>query len=198
MAIEQEIEFKQLLTLSHYEDIKASYFTNAEPITQVNYYIDTPDFQIQSQKMALRIRVKNGKPNEMTLKVPMSVGLNEYNFETTIEPAEGLHIDENHIPSDILNVLQENHISVKSLKVLGALKTVRYEKVLEDGLLVLDHSLYLGKEDFELEFEVEDYDKGKQTFETLLNQFQLIHTEPKNKVRRFFEYQALINQREHK
>lgn len=198
MAIEQEIEFKQLLTLSQYEDFKASYFTNAEPKTQVNYYIDTPDFQIQSQKMALRIRVKDGKPNEMTLKVPLSVGLNEYNFETSIEPAEGLRIDENHIPSDILNVLQKNHISVKSLKVLGALKTVRYEKVLEDGLLVLDHSLYLGKEDFELEFEVEDYDKGKQAFETLLNQFQLIHTEPKNKVRRFFEYQAFINQREHK
>lgn len=198
MAIEQEIEFKQLLTLSQYEDFKASYFTNAEPKTQVNYYIDTPDFQIQSQKMALRIRVKDGKPNEMTLKVPLSVGLNEYNFETSIEPAEGLRIDENHIPSDILNVLQKNHISVKSLKVLGALKTVRYEKVLEDGLLVLDHSLYLGKEDFELEFEVKDYDKGKQAFETLLNQFQLIHTEPKNKVRRFFEYQAFLNQRKHK
>ncbi|MBV6532351.1 CYTH domain-containing protein, partial [Ursidibacter maritimus] len=81
---------------------------------------------------------------------------------------------------------------------LGALKTVRYEKILEDGLLVLDHSLYLGKEDFELEFEVKDYDKGKQAFETLLNQFQLIHIEPKNKVRRFFEYQAFINQSEHK
>ncbi|MDP4448672.1 CYTH domain-containing protein [Staphylococcus hyicus] len=198
MAIEQEIEFKQLLDLIQYENIKTTYFSDDEPKTQVNYYIDTPDFQIQSQKMALRIRVKNNNSNEMTLKVPLAIGLNEYNFDTTVVPLNGLHIQEQHLPVEIHNVLQEKHVSFNQLQILGDLKTIRYEKPIEGGLLVLDHSLYLGKEDFELEFEVNDYHKGKQAFETLLNQFQLTHKEPKNKVRRFFEYQAFLKQHKHK
>ncbi|MGV3225474.1 CYTH domain-containing protein [Staphylococcus hyicus] len=78
--------------------------------------------------------------------------------------------------------------------MLGDLKTIRYENPIEGGLLVLDHSLYLGKEDFELELKVNDYSKGKQAFETLLNNFQFTNKEPKNKFRRFFDYNAFFKQ----
>ncbi|UEX89559.1 CYTH domain-containing protein [Staphylococcus ratti] len=193
MAIEREIEFKQLLDFSSYKSIKATYFKEAIPFTQINYYIDTPDFQIQSQKMALRIREKSNHSLEMTLKVPDTIGLNEYNFDTHISPKSNQYIEVSQIPEAIQKVLIEKNVAVQKLQVLGDLKTHRFEKHINDGLLVLDHSCYLGKEDYELEFEVTDYEQGKKSFETLLSQFDLTHTEPKNKVRRFFEYQATLN-----
>lgn len=50
MAIEREIEFKQLLDADSYVSIKTQHFKGQTPFKQVNYYIDTVDFQIQSQK----------------------------------------------------------------------------------------------------------------------------------------------------
>ena len=43
-----------------------------------------------------------------------------------------------------------------------------------------------------LEFEVNDYQIGFEKFQNLLKQFDLVHEPPKNKVQRFFEYQAQL------
>lgn len=193
MAIEKEIEFKQLLNLQSYESIKSTYFNGATPFKQTNHYIDTPDFQIQSQKMALRIREKADGALELTLKVPQAIGLDEYNFATDLKPIQG-QVPKNALPKEIQSLLIEKHVNLEALQILGALTTLRLEKQLTDGLLVLDHSFYLGTEDYELEFEVKDFEKGQHAFNELLKSFHLKHQEPKNKVRRFFEYQSFHNQ----
>ncbi|MGV3225435.1 CYTH domain-containing protein, partial [Staphylococcus hyicus] len=96
------------------------------------------------------------------------------------------------------NVLQEKHVSFNQLQILVDLKTIRYEKPIKGGLLVLEHSINLGKGDFELKFEVNDYHKEKQTFETLLNKFNLAKKEQKHKRRRFFEKKNFLKKKKKK
>ncbi|RQM85543.1 adenylate cyclase [Staphylococcus xylosus] len=185
MATNNEIEFKQLLTENQYNVIHKTYFNEIEPFKQTNFYIDTPDFDLKDHKSALRIRVRDDYL-EMTLKIPAEVGLTEYNFETHIVPELNKPIPEQSLPSEILEQLTKMDIDLTELIILGSLKTERLEKEINGNLLVLDKSTYLDFEDFELEYEVEDYDEGLIQFKSILEKFDMKHEIPANKVQRFF------------
>ncbi|GGB88060.1 MULTISPECIES: CYTH domain-containing protein [Staphylococcus] len=185
MSTNNEIEFKQLLSKANYQDIYDKYFLDEKAFSQTNYYIDTLNFDLKSHQSALRIRVKNNA-YEMTLKVPAEIGLLEYNFETNIEPKLNKQIESQDLPEDILDQLLNMGIDIDSLIILGDLTTERIEKEIDGNLLVLDKNRYLGFEDFELEYEVDDYNEGLIQFKSILNQFNIKHEMPNNKVQRFF------------
>lgn len=193
LSTNNEIEFKQLLSQTEYQQIYNVYFKGIVPFSQTNYYIDTPDFQLKAHKSALRIRVKDDF-NEMTLKIPATVGLMEYNCETLVEPQLNKLLLPESIPSEIIEQLKQMDISLNELTILGALTTNRVEKEISNNLLVLDHSSYLDKEDYELEYEVTDHDQGLQSFKALLEQFNIEHQTPDNKVQRFFSRKAKLNE----
>ncbi|WP_436860953.1 CYTH domain-containing protein [Staphylococcus caeli] len=192
MATNNEIEFKQMLTQSQYQAISNKFFQEMHPFSQKNYYIDTPQFDLKSHHSALRIRVKE-HDYEMTLKVPAEVGLMEYNFQTDVVPELDKNITQDMLPDVIKTQLTLMDIDFTQLKVLGALTTHRMEKELNGNLLVLDHSHYLDTEDFELEFEVEDYDEGLIQFKSILEKFNMTHEIPDNKVQRFFTHKSNLN-----
>lgn len=185
MSTNNEIEFKQLLSKANYQDIYDKYFLDEKAFSQTNYYIDTLNFDLKSHQSVLRIRVKNNA-YEMTLKVPAEIGLLEYNFETNIEPKLNKQIESQDLPEDILDQLLNMGIDIDSLIILGDLTTERIEKEIDGNLLVLDKNRYLGFEDFELEYEVDDYNEGLIQFKSILNQFNIKHEMPNNKVQRFF------------
>ena len=116
----------------------------------------------------------------------------EYNHPIDIKPHIGQTIVKSTLPNDIQNILTEFDIGENELSVLGALTTERLEVEFQNELLVLDKSQYFDKTDYELEFEVNDYQIGFEKFQNLLKQFNLVHEPPKNKVQRFFEYQAQL------
>ena len=64
---------------------------------------------------------------------------------------------------------QDFNILENELKVLGNLTTYRLETEYQNELLVLDKSEYLGKTDYELEFEVHSYDEGIQNLKVYFN-----------------------------
>ncbi|AYX89441.1 CYTH domain-containing protein [Staphylococcus cohnii] len=185
MATNNEIEFKQLLSKDHYQAIYDTYFLDTKPFSQTNYYIDTPNFDLKSHHSALRIRIKDDT-YEMTLKVPAEIGLMEYNFDTKVEPKLNMLIKSQDLPQDILNQLLKMDVDVDDLIVLGALTTERIETEIHGNLLVLDKNQYLDFEDFELEYEVNEYNEGLIQFKSILNQFNINHEIPNNKVQRFF------------
>ena len=189
MSTNNEIEFKQLLSKANYQDIYDKYFLDEKAFSQTNYYIDTLNFDLKSHQSALRIRVKNNA-YEMTLKVPQKVGLLEYNEVVDSLPPINEPLDKHFLPKNISEILNKQQVPLNELKLLGDLTTYRLEKSLDTGLLVLDHSEYLGKEDFELEFEVTDYNKGKEAFLELLAEHQIENRKPDNKVKRFFDAQS--------
>lgn len=185
MGQELEIEFKNMLTLEDYKLIKQYYFKQSEPFKQTNYYIDSFNHDIISHKMALRIREKNNH-YEMTLKVPQEVGVLEYNEIVEHIPKQGELLSKQYLPENITKILKKFNIPLNELRQLGNLTTYRLEKDIGSGLLVLDHSIYLGLEDYELEFEVNDYEQGKLTFTKILNDLNIERNIPNNKVMRFF------------
>ncbi|OIJ10430.1 CYTH domain-containing protein [Anaerobacillus alkalilacustris] len=187
MKQEIEIEFKNIVTkedflklLSHFS-VKESDFKK-----QKNYYFDTENFQIKASGSALRIREKQNKYT-LTLKQPHKVGLLETHQELTYEEANrsfnGEALPKGAIATQLYTSFQ---IDLSKCKYLGSLITNRAEISYHGGTLVFDHSIYLGVEDFEIEYEVTDEEIGKEIFSELFINLQIPIKKTENKIKRFF------------
>lgn len=176
MSKSLEIEFKSLLTEGEYDHILAQCFAHATPIIQRNIYIDTDAFELRQSRMMLRIRVTD-HACEMTLKRPAVVGLTEINVPLDSERFDTL-------PSAIASEL--DGVDVEALSVQGELHNIRFETDIDGGTLVLDKSSYENNVDFELEFEVDDYDKGRVSFNELLKRFGIEKKSDIPKAERFY------------
>ncbi|MDQ6596563.1 CYTH domain-containing protein [Bacillus salipaludis] len=187
-----EIEFKNMLTKEEYELLLIKFTTvESKLITQENHYFDTKDFALKNEQSALRIRQK-GQQFEMTLKQPANIGLLETTQNLT-EAEATLSIQEGKLPSGaIKEIISKMDIVFSKLSYFGSLKTNRAEMNYKGGILVLDHSLYLNKEDYELEYEVENEQLGQKIFEELLNQYNIPHRKTENKIQRFYNQKNLL------
>jgi uncharacterized protein YjbK len=182
-----EIEFKNLLTKDEYERLLREFnIVNQQIFSQENHYFDSAEFALKALGSALRLRKK---PNgwEMTLKQPADVGLLETNQDITEQDAL-LAIQYNKLPDGkIQQLLEDSGIPYSKLEYFGSLKTKRVEVEYHKGLLVLDHSIYLNKQDYELEFEANDEQHGRESFLLLLKQYSIPVRQTKNKIMRFYE-----------
>lgn len=187
MSQEIEIEFKNLLTKEEFLTLLHFFqLTKSDFIEQENHYFDTKQFALKEHHFNLRIRYKNGKYT-LTLKEPAPIGILETHEELTEIEAKSL-IEKGKLPNgQIIERLKHIDINIDDIVYFGSLSTKRAEKKLEDGLIVLDHSRYLNKEDYEIEFEVKDEVIGKEKFSQLLTHLNIPTRETKNKVRRFYE-----------
>jgi uncharacterized protein YjbK len=182
-----EIEFKNLLTKVEYEKLLKSFRVKDEQIiSQTNHYFDTPNFTLKELGSALRTRGKKDQ-YEMTLKQPADVGL----LETTQTLSENeflASINNGILPKGIVQErLEQLNISLTDLEYFGSLTTKRAEFPYKEGLLVLDHSLYLNTEDYEVEYEVVDFQRGQLTFKELLEQYNIPLRVTLNKIARFYQ-----------
>lgn len=182
-----EIEFKNLITekefirLKSYLNFKSEHFKN-----QVNHYFDTSKFGLKEQGSALRVRKKNNH-YELTLKQPAQTGLLETN-QTISEPQAKSIIKTGTIPpGPVQKALSTLITDLDTLHYFGSLTTNRAEKEYEGGLIVLDHSLYLSTEDFEIEYEVTDEKTGYEVFKNLLEQMNIPSRKTDNKIMRFYK-----------
>lgn len=186
LSQEIEIEFKNLLAeeefmqLTKHFMIKESDFT-----TQENHYFDTPDYQLKDKQSALRIRRKK-KVFTLTLKTPVEEGLLETNQPLTVQEAGDLLKHGVFPDGEVKEFLESLDISPPSIQHFGSLITKRAEIDFEGGLLVFDESSYFDKVDFELEYEVKDYDQGEKIFFDLLKEHGIPKRETENKIKRFY------------
>ncbi|KLV26152.1 RNA/thiamine triphosphatase [Niallia circulans] len=182
-----EIEFKNMLTKEEYELLLTHFQVGKEDLfEQENHYFDTSDFALKANHSALRIRKKKAE-YELTLKQPHPDGLLETN--KTLSKAESDDIFSTGKINDeqISSLLRNMNIDPASIIYFGSLRTIRAEKQIGNGLLVLDHSFYLKKEDYELEYEVSNREEGEIYFQELLATLKIPVRKTKNKVRRFYE-----------
>ncbi|RZI49752.1 CYTH domain-containing protein [Lactococcus kimchii] len=190
MSTNLEIEYKSLLSLAEYDQLKKR-FTHVSPIRQTNHYLDSKDFKLRKKKLALRIRTFD-KSAEMTLKVPQEVGNIEYNIALSLEEAQYL-LGERSITcgqtdlSEICELLVERDVDLDEITLIGSLTTIRYEQHLPIGLAALDKNDYLGHTDYELELEVEDSTQGKKDFFEYLEKNKIEYRFSKSKVVRFLD-----------
>ncbi|MGG0719070.1 CYTH domain-containing protein [Robertmurraya massiliosenegalensis] len=182
-----EIEFKNLLTSAEFTRLKK--FLNIDEsmfVMQDNHYFDTPQFLLKENGCALRIRAKKGN-FEFTLKEPHSEGLLETNQSLKADEAKDILEKFHMIEGPVKDRLVSLNIPLEQLTLFGTLTTERAEREFEDGLIVLDYSTYLNQFDYELEYEVHDYQLGKERFERLLKHLQIPQRPTDNKIRRFYQ-----------
>ncbi|ASB90103.1 CYTH domain-containing protein [Bacillus sonorensis] len=184
MSQELEIEFKNMLTKEEFEQISTYYqFTSEQFVTQQNHYFDTKEFSLKEKGAALRIRQKQDV-HVLTLKEPAPVGLTETHQKLPSPP----DLEQFCIPTGpVYDRLKDLGIEPGNLAYFGTLVTDRAEKKRPEGLIVLDRSRYLKVEDYEIEFEVADYEQGKLDFAKLLKSFGIPKRDTKNKIVRFYE-----------
>lgn len=190
MSTNLEIEYKSLLSLAEYDQLK-KLFTHVTPVRQTNHYLDSKDFKLRKKKLALRIRTFD-KSAEMTLKVPQEVGNIEYNIDLSLEEAQQLLGERNIVCgetdlSEICELLTARDINLEEITLIGSLTTIRYEQYLPIGLAALDKNDYLGHTDYELELEVDDSKQGKKDFFDFLDKNRVEYRFSKSKVVRFLD-----------
>ncbi|MCM2982621.1 CYTH domain-containing protein [Niallia circulans] len=182
-----EIEFKNMLTKEEYELLLTHFQVGKEDLfEQENHYFDTSDFALKANHSALRIRKKKAE-YELTLKQPHPDGLLETNKTLSNAESDDIFSTGKINDEQISSLLRNMNIDPASIIYFGSLRTIRAEKQIGNGLLVLDHSFYLKKEDYELEYEVSNREEGEIYFQELLATLKIPVRKTKNKVRRFYE-----------
>lgn len=189
MKQEVEIEFKNLLSYAEFISVKTHFKIKDEDfVEQRNYYFDTLEFSLAKHKSALRIREKKAE-YELTLKQPHANGLLETNIPVPKHEAISF-IRKNEFPKSAIEmkrIFAEIGLDSNELTYLGELVTYRCEFEYKNGLLALDHSVYLDVEDYEIEYEVKDKQRGHHSFTQLLQQLNISKKSTKNKIKRFFD-----------
>ena len=185
---EIEKEFKNLLTKEQYDALVNDYkevFT--KDVTQTNSYYDYEGL-LQEHKMALRIRIVEGKETgEITLKIPQSsLEVLEY---TEVLPVDILntynHDKQFTLPTSLQEALEDNGITIQTVNQTALLTTHRLEGALsENEWLVLDESHYNGKVDFEMEMEVRSLELGEPVFLGILAKYNIERRQAESKIKR--------------
>lgn len=167
-----EIEFKMLLDKNTFQKILLDYQNQIkDSYQQINYYLFHP--LLEKKKYSLRIREKKGH-YELTLKRPSSIGLNELNIDINKEIKEQI-FNHQEVNNEIFEILKKENIEIKDLTCGYYLKTKRHDIILDDGVLSLDENDYNQHHDYEIEFEVNDYSIGLETFQKIIKPYHLTY-----------------------
>ncbi|RYM04579.1 CYTH domain-containing protein [Sporolactobacillus sp. THM7-7] len=186
MNQEWEIEFKNRLTEQEFAFLCRKFSVQpAAFFQQVNDYFDTPDYELRRHQSALRIRHKGGR-HDLTLKQPRGHAILEtHQWLTDRENRELIQFG--RLPAGaVKQVIADSDVKTGRLVRLGELTTRRAQFPYENGELFLDHSLYLGKEDYELEFETPDRSTGLSVFRQLLAECSIPNRPSQNKILRLY------------
>ena len=95
MTVNKEIEFKTFITKEKYEELLKYFNLENNIFSQTNYYFDTEDNKLMSEKTVLRIRQK-GCSYKLTKKTRALVGADETNILSCMV-AKKLKIKNNEI-----------------------------------------------------------------------------------------------------
>ncbi|WP_088825588.1 CYTH domain-containing protein [Listeria goaensis] len=185
---ELEIEFRNLLSENEYETLCDLFrLKETDFFEQTNYYLDTQDFALKQRLSALRIRQK-GTHFEMTLKTPQGDGLLETSQLLGSDQAKAIFDGANIPTGPVRDKLATLNVSHEDLHYFGSLKTRRAEVTYKKGLLVFDKNFYGDKIDFDLEYEVSDFEKGQEIFNHFLEKNRISPHPALNKIERFYNY----------
>lgn len=185
MKQEIEIEFKMMLTENEYNNLLTRCSFPKQAITQTNYYFETEAFLLKQKQSALRIRMKNDTYT-LTLKQPHKQGILETHQSLTKNEAMSWINNQPVINNEMTNYLEMLNIPINDLKFYGSLTTERRQFEQNNIIYVLDKSFYNNIVDYELEIEAPTQMKGEESFQSLLDEFNIIQKDTVTKIERFF------------
>lgn len=173
----KEIEFKTFINEDEYNALLVEFGLENNIFKQTNHYFDTEDTKLINLQIVLRIREK-GNNYKLTKKVRSNIGADETHIFITKEEAdklikEGFNAEIIGLPYDVKKVCE--------------LTTYRASAPYKDGTIFFDKSVYYGKVDYEIEYEVDDDKEGKKIFNEFLKSHNIKHQESIRKSKRAFD-----------
>ncbi|NCU32906.1 MAG: CYTH domain-containing protein [Candidatus Moranbacteria bacterium] len=174
-----EIEFKTIVTKEQYENILNQFGLRDNIFKQINYYFDTDDYALNQNQIVLRIRKKHDHYYKVTLKSQSEKGAYENHVLLSKAQAEDM-IEHGFHTKDFFEPL-DYHVMFKV-----SLDNYRVSTPYQDGVLFLDCCHYCNTIDYEIEYEVNDYDQGYQVFQSFLKDHSIEYRPTKRKSERAF------------
>jgi len=174
-----EIEFKTGITSEKYQELLKTFRLENNIFKQVNHYFDTDDYQLNQQKIVLRIRQKGDNRYKVTLKSQSEHGAFESHVLLQPEQARDMIAHGFHT-KDFFEDLDY----FVTFKV--SLDNYRVSTPYEGGTLFLDRCEYCNVTDYEVEYEVDNYHEGQKLFEKFLIDFQIDFMQTRRKSERAF------------
>lgn len=169
-----EIEFKTAISKEKYLELLELFELEDNVFKQTNYYFDTTNLDLNSDYTVLRIRQK-GNRYKLTLKKQAEESAFENHIILTKEQADDMILN-GFNTKDFFSTL-DYKVDFKS-----SLDNYRASAPYEEGVVFLDKCEYDDITDFEIEYEVNEYNEGKKLFEQLLDKhnIQFIKTRRKS------------------
>ncbi len=161
-----EIEFKTVIQKEKYEHLLRLFHLENNIFKQVNHYFDTDQFDLNQKQIVLRIRQKGEYRFKVTLKCQGHESASESHIVITKDQAEDM-IKNGFSTKDYFEEL-DYFVSFRA-----SIENYRVSTPYENGILFLDRCLYCGVEDYEIEYEVNNYDEGKVIFESFLKEHDI-------------------------
>lgn len=159
-----EIEFKTFIDEAKYLELIKHFDLENNIFRQVNYYFDTDDLHFVNNEMVLRIRQKGEDFFKVTLKSHSEQGA--YENHILLNKPQALDMLKNGFNASLFGI-------DKNVRVVAELENHRVSTPYRDGLLFLDRCDYYGHTDFEIEFEVDNFEQGEIEFKQMLDELDV-------------------------
>ena len=177
-----ELEFKTVIPKPAYESILTEYNLNDNVFLQTNHYFDTPDLALSNQHIVLRIRQKGKRFFKVTLKSQHPEDAYESHILLSKEQAltmlkDGFQTKDFFPKVDYFVTFQTS------------IDNYRASMPYHHGIMFIDRCEYCGQVDYEIEYEVPQYEEGLKQFEMFLSKHQLNYEKTKRKSDRAFSCQ---------
>ena len=178
-----EIEFKTAISKDEYNKLIDFFELQDKVFTQINYYFDTHDYSLIKNHIILRIREKSYNI-KLTSKTPQEVGTLERHIVLDKNEAykmikEGFNANIIGIDKDVINV--------------ATLTTHRATIPYKNGKLFFDKNNYYETTDYEIEFECDNEEQGKELFVEFLKEHNIQFTKTESKSKRAYKKKNLAN-----
>ena len=172
-----EIEFKTKINKDEYEYFIKLFDLEKQIFAQTNYYFDTTNHDLIDNHIILRIREK-AHNIKLTSKTPQEIGTLEKHVILNKDTAYKM-IKEG-FDASIIDINQ-NVVNVATLTTYRA--TIEYK----GGKLFFDKNTYYNTIDYEIEFECDDEQHGKELFLEFLNEHNIQYVKMESKSKRAYK-----------
>lgn len=174
-----EIEFKTNVSVDKYNELLQLFNLENNIFKQTNHYFDTVNFDLNREKIVLRIRQKGENKFKVTLKSQSEKGAFESHVLLKRDQAEEM-IKNGFNTKDFFEDL-DYFVTFKA-----SLINYRVSTPYEGGTLFFDRCEYCDIIDYEIEYEVCNYDEGLHLFELFVSKHDIPVIPTKRKSERAF------------
>ena len=172
-----EIEFKTAINKDEYEKLIKLFNLENEVFVQTNYYFDTLNHSLINEHVILRIREK-AHNIKLTSKTPQDIGTLEKHI--ILNKDEAYKMIKEGFDASIIGIN-------KNVTNVATLTTHRATTPYKNGKLFFDKNTYYDITDYEIEFECDDEEKGKELFLEFLKEHNINYIKMESKSKRAFK-----------